>query len=56
MLYSSEKIDVATSLSMAGQIYGCDVRLGASTHLMYGQFGTMTPRCSRVGASSPSVT
>jgi hypothetical protein len=46
MLYSSELVDVGTTLSMAGQIYGCDVRLGAPTQLLYGQFGTMTPAVS----------
>jgi hypothetical protein len=43
MLYSSEMVDVLTSLSMTGQIYACDVRLGASTSLQYGGFGAQVP-------------
>jgi hypothetical protein len=44
MLYSTAGVDVRSSVSMTGQIYGCDVRIGGTTRLDDGQFGAMIPK------------
>jgi hypothetical protein len=44
MLYSTAGVDIRSNLSMTGQIYGCDVRIGGTTRLDDGAFGAMIPK------------